>query len=269
MHEIKHDGHRIVAAIDSGCVRLMSRPGNDATSRFATITKWLGALRVKTAILDGEVAVPDERGVTHIDQLRLARHAPERLAFYAFDLLWLDGQDLRRRPLLDRKAQLAMLLARAPERIVYSDHLAGDGGKLFRKIGELGGEGVVSKRADAPYTSGPSSTWVKVKHSSVGTFRIIGYAVDGRRIEALLVAEPSSRGLRPVGRVEFWKSGVLNEDAREALAFLTRSAPCVRLRARRSVRWTEPKLIATVKHFGRTSGGALRAGMLQALAVVE
>ena len=95
------------------------------------------------------------------------------------------------------------------------------------------------------------------------------YVPDGRRIEALLVAEALPRGLRPVGRVEFRLPGVLDDDARDALAFLTRPAPCVLVRPSRGVRWVEPKLIPTVKHFGRTGGGALRAGVLQALAVAD
>jgi hypothetical protein len=85
----------------------------------------------------------------------------------------------------------------------------------------------------------------------------------------LLVAEPSPRGLRPVGWVEFWMPVVLNDDAREALAFLTRPAPCTPVPTGRGVRWVEPKLVATVRHFGRTGRGALRAGVLQALAVAD
>ena len=115
--------------------------------------------------------------------------APERLAFFAFDLLWLNGEDLRRRPMLERKARLAKLLRRAPERVVFSDWNGG-GRDLFRRVGELGSEGIVSKRADSPYTSGPSSTWLKCKHSSIGTFPVIEYVPHGKRIEALLVPEP-------------------------------------------------------------------------------
>jgi hypothetical protein len=98
---------------------------------------------------------------------------------------------------------------------------------------------------------------------------VVGYVPDGKRVEALLVAEESPRGFQAVGRVEFWKSGLLNDDAREALLFLTRPVPPIRLRAGRGVRWVEPRLIATVKHFGRTGGGALRAGVLLALDVVD
>jgi hypothetical protein len=102
----------------------------------------------------------------------------------------------------------------------------------------------------------------------VGLFSVIGYVPDGRRIEALLVAERVGARLRPVGRVEFRRPGVLDGDAQEALMFLIRPKPCIpSLRASSGMRWVEPRLIATVKHFGRTSGGALRAGVLQALSV--
>jgi bifunctional non-homologous end joining protein LigD len=138
---------------------------------------------------------------------------------------------------------------------------------LFEKVGELGGEGIVSKRIGAPYTSGPSSTWLKTKHSAIGTFPVIGYVPNGPRIEALLVAERSP-SMRLIGRVEFRRPGVLDEDAHEALAFLARPKPCIPVaRPERGVRWVEPRLIATVKHFGRTGSGALRAGVLQGLAV--
>jgi bifunctional non-homologous end joining protein LigD len=189
-----------------------------------------------------------------------------RLAFYAFDLMFLDGLDRRRCPLLERKAALAEVLARPPKRVLLSEHLACDGRALFKKVGELGCEGIVSKRMDAPYTSGPSLTWLKAKHAAIGAFPVVGYIPDGPRIEALLVAERPS--MRPVGRVEFRRAGVLDGDAREALSFLTRPKPCIPMaRVGHGVRWVEPRLIATVKHFGRTGSGALRAGVLQGLSV--
>jgi bifunctional non-homologous end joining protein LigD len=95
LHEIKYHGHRIIATVERGRVRLVSRPGNDATRRFAPIATWLGELPVRTAIIDGEAAVPDERGVTHIDHLNAARHAPERPGSYEWRLgavKWVSGE---------------------------------------------------------------------------------------------------------------------------------------------------------------------------------
>ena len=141
VHEIKHDGHRIIAYLDHGLVRLESRAGNDATRRFRVIAELLTKLPVRSAILDGEIAVPDERGVTHLTQLDEAlRGRGGPLVFYGFDLLYRDGLDLRPCPLLDRKAALAKLLEHAPRQVLFSDHLAGDGAALFAKVGELGGE---------------------------------------------------------------------------------------------------------------------------------
>jgi bifunctional non-homologous end joining protein LigD len=228
----------------------------------------LERLRVKQAIIDGEVAVPDGRGVTHIDHLNEAlRRDPSRLAFYAFDLMFLDGLDVRRCGLPERKQALAEVLARSPGRVLVSEHLACDGHALFKKVGELGCEGIVSKRIDAPYIPGPSNTWLKCKHVEVGTYSIIGYVPDGRRIESLLVAERTDRGLRPVGLVEFRRPGVLDQNAHQALACVTRAKPCIPVRRPvRNICWTEPRLVATVKHFGWT-GNALRAAVLQGLSV--
>jgi len=268
VHEIKHDGHRIIAYLDRGKVRLLSRPGNDATRRFATVAAMLAGLKVKQAIIDGEVAVPDDRGVTHIDQLNESlRRDPSRLTFYAFDVMLLNGLDVRRLDLLERKRALAEVLERPAGRVLISEHLACDGRALFVKVGELGCEGIVSKRVDAPYTSGVSNTWLKCKHSEVGAYRVIGYVPDGSRIESLWVAQSTAHGLRPVGLVEFRRPGVLDQQAHEALTYLRRSNPCIPLRpARRNICWTEPRLVATVKHFGWT-GNALRAAVLEGLAV--
>jgi ATP-dependent DNA ligase len=193
VHEIKHDGHRVIAYVDRGNVRLRTRNGNDATQRFTPLAAMIKQLSARQAIIDGEVAVPDAIGVTNISLLddALASGSLQRLVYYAFDLLSLDGRDLRSRPLADRKLSLSKLLADPPPRMLYSEHLACDGRVLFDKVGELGCEGIVSKRVDAPYTSGPSKTWLKCKHSAVGTFPVIGYVSDADRIESLVVAEPS------------------------------------------------------------------------------
>jgi bifunctional non-homologous end joining protein LigD len=103
VHEVKHDGHRILAFLERGSVRLRTRLGNDATRRFAPIAAALSRLKVRSAVLDGEVAVPDERGVTHLSLLDdTLKSDPGRLAFYAFDVMFLEGLDVRRRPLRDR-----------------------------------------------------------------------------------------------------------------------------------------------------------------------
>jgi bifunctional non-homologous end joining protein LigD len=123
-------------------------------------------------------------------------------------------------------------------------------------------EGIVSKRIDAPYTAGPSTTRLKCKHVQKGVFPVIGYVPEGKRIEAVLNAERKGKTLRPIGRVEFWSRGVMTPDAREAIAFLTRSRD-------RRARYIEPRLLAKVRHFGRIGDGYLRFPVLESLAVED
>ena len=153
---------------------------------------------------------------------------------------------------------LAEAMVTAPARLLLSEHLACDGRAFFRQVVELGCEGIVSKLATGSYTEGPSKTWLKCKHTFTSEYLVIGYVPYGERIEAVLVAERRRRQLRPVGRVEFWSRGVLNEDARRALASRDRSA-C----------YIEPRLVATVRHFGRTGEGYLPAPVLQGLSAAR
>jgi bifunctional non-homologous end joining protein LigD len=134
LHEIKHDGHRLVAIVPGrGQLKLLSRNGHDRTPLFRGPFRKL-ASRSRPIVLDGEIAVPDERGVTHIDLLQAAsgRYGSDRLAYFAFDLLYIDGHDLRRCPIEERKALLRQVLDEAGcDRIVYVDHIVGRGADLF------------------------------------------------------------------------------------------------------------------------------------------
>jgi bifunctional non-homologous end joining protein LigD len=171
VHEIKHDGYRMLAFIEDGKVRLLSRRRYDWTKRLSIIADALKPLAHRQAIIDGEVAAPDETGVTRASDMRDAIHRKRhRLAYFAFDLLWIDGTDLRRKTLLERKRALRSLLRPAMKtgRVFYVDHLEGlHGQELYRRLVALGGEGVVSKEVDAPYQSGPTRRWLKIKTDEV------------------------------------------------------------------------------------------------------
>jgi bifunctional non-homologous end joining protein LigD len=149
----------------------MSRNRYDWTQRLAPIAAALQPLADNQAILDGEVCVPDERGVTRVSDMReVIRREPDRLAYFVFDLLWFDGVDLRSLPLLERKRRLRALLRsrRRFPRVLYLDHAPGRFVRaLYAVATQLGCEGIVSKRADAPYRSGPNSTWLKIKPEQV------------------------------------------------------------------------------------------------------
>ncbi|TIO92715.1 MAG: ATP-dependent DNA ligase, partial [Mesorhizobium sp.] len=155
LHEIKFDGYRTMAHVVDGNVRLITRGGLDWTKRYGDLPQAFSRLPASRAIIDGEIMVLDDKGISRFALLQdaLAQGAGSKLHFYAFDLLHLDGWDLRRAPLQKRKALLAELLAgqAANSAIQYSDHVEGDGRGLYDQASDLGLEGVVSKRADAIY----------------------------------------------------------------------------------------------------------------------
>jgi ATP-dependent DNA ligase len=163
LHEIKHDGFRIIARKDSDRVRLYSRPGNDITRRFPLIVETLARLRSRSCIIDGEAVACDDNGVASFDLIRHHGHN-DHVFLYAFDLIKLNGDDLRRDPLQVRKATLASILAKARPGIRLNDHIEGDGATVFAHACKMGLEGIVSKRKDSAYRSGRSPDWLKMKN---------------------------------------------------------------------------------------------------------
>ena len=253
LHEIKHDGHRLAAILDgSGGLKLISRNGNDRTPLFrAPFDGLLSAGR--QLVLDGEIAVPDDRGVTHI---AIAERRPERLAYFAFDLMHLDGHDLRPCPIEARKELLRRVLedARCP-RLVYVDHVTGHGAELFERVQAIGAEGIVSKRIGSPYRGGQLRDWRKTKCHATASFVITGFQELGPgRLEALHVAEKRETGLVPAGQVRFGFAG----KGLWAMLDALRTGPP----GKGGAVSIEPGLNAAVKFFGRYKGGAIRDGVL-------
>jgi bifunctional non-homologous end joining protein LigD len=180
IHEIKHDGYRTLIVIDQGKVRAYSRPGRDWTGPYRRVVDAAAELPCKAALIDGEIIVQDENGISDFDALRSAIHkAPHRIVFFAFDLLHLDGQDLRGQPLMERRALLRKLVKHDPRSpIQFSDHIEGDGARFFKAAAELGLEGIVSKRAASRYRSGPSRSWLKTKNMVESEFILLGTERD-------------------------------------------------------------------------------------------
>ena len=166
MHEIKHDGFRVIARKEGMRVKLYSRPGNDLTDRFPLIVEALNKLRPRSCIIDGEAVACGEDGIASFDRIRY-RHHDASVFLYAFDLIELDGEDLRRDPLAVRKATLASLLARSAPGLRFNKHLdEHDGPLVFQHACKLGLEGIVSKRRNSSYRSGRSPDWIKSKNPS-------------------------------------------------------------------------------------------------------
>jgi bifunctional non-homologous end joining protein LigD len=171
LHKIKHDGFRVIARKDGDRARLYSRPGNDLTHRFALIVEAMARLRARSIIVDGEAVCCGDDGVPSFDRIRHRRH-DDSVFLYAFDLIELNGDDLRREPIEVRKATLASALAKAAPGLRLNEHLEhADGELVFRHACKMGLEGIVSKRKASTYRSGRSPDWVKSKNPACEAVR--------------------------------------------------------------------------------------------------
>ncbi|MGH7090984.1 MAG: non-homologous end-joining DNA ligase, partial [Stellaceae bacterium] len=231
LHEIKLDGYRMLAKINAGKVAMLSRNGKDWSGRFPRIEASLARLPLDSAVLDGEVVHLDAKGVSSFSALKddLSVNRTEELVFYLFDLLYLDGESLEPVPLAARKEALSRLLAAAPADVLrFSDHVAGKGTRVFAEACRLGLEGVISKRADAPYRAGRTRDWVKVKCGAREEFIVIGWTDPGGKrlgLGALLLGYyDATRTLRFAGAVGTGFTERTLQELRRQLDRLTRKA---------------------------------------------
>ena len=171
VHEIKHDGYRLMVRRDGSRVRCFTRNGHDWADRFPTIVEAAARLKAQSFLIDGEAVIAHDDGTHDFHALRSKRRGHEAVLF-AFDLIEHDGDDLRDLPLIERKRRLAKLLGKAKRRSIrFSEHLTGDGPTVFAHVCRMGLEGIVSKRTDAPYRSGRSRTWLKSKNPASAAVR--------------------------------------------------------------------------------------------------
>ncbi|MBT8408546.1 MAG: non-homologous end-joining DNA ligase, partial [Alphaproteobacteria bacterium] len=204
LHEIKFDGYRTLIRKEGDEVRFFTRQGLDWTERYQALVPHIAELDCEAAIIDGEVAVQDARGATSLEQLQqaLSEGRDHDLVFYAFDLVHLNDRDLSALPLIERKNWLRRLVPADPmRRIQFSDHVEGDGRKLFAQACRLGLEGVVSKRKASKYRQERSKQWLKAKRFDVATFTVIGYTTNSssRHVASIILAEDTGE-LTYVGR---------------------------------------------------------------------
>ena len=264
LHEIKHDGYRIVARLDEGDVRLVSRNGKDWTKEFPQVARAVSRLPAGTALLDGEVAAVLPNGATSFQALQRRSEGGAPLAYFVFDLLHLDGWDLREAPLEARKEVLRRLLERAPETLRFSDHVRGRGPDFFEAARAQGLEGVVSKRADAPYRPGRGGDWRKAKCRLSQEMVIGGWTdpSDGRAsIGALHVGFYEGERLVYAGKVGSGFTERLLSDLLERLQVRRReSCPFEQVPAefQRGAHWVEPGLVAQVEFTQWTDEGRMR-----------
>lgn len=274
LHEIKFDGYRTLARIGGGSVRLITRSGLDWTHRYGDLAGAFAGLPTQEAAIDGEIVVLDAAGVSRFAMLQaaLSEGPGNRLTFFAFDLMHLDGWNLTGVALEQRKALLAELLAgEGPSSAIQmSDHVTGGGAAFFENASELGLEGVVSKRLSSRYHPGRSRSWTKAKALRVGDFVIAGYTTSTAAggLAALALGEWHEGELRYVGKVG------TGFDQAELASLLRRLEP---LRqgavaipdAPRDTIWVRPVLTARVGYATRTTDNALRHAVYRGLREVE
>ena len=275
-YEVKYDGYRMLARCEGGKVRLISRNGNDWTSRVAPLAAEMERLQLRDGWLDGEIVVADGRGVTSFQALQRALDGRATgVVFYVFDLPWADGEDLRGLPLSERAARLAKWLPRLPPRgaLRRSEHLSGSGHDAWQAACKLGLEGLIGKRLDAPYVSGRTDTWIKLKCRSGQEFVIGGYTEPaGQRhgFGALLVGTRApDGGLDYAGRVGTGFDHAMLDSLHRKLDALEVEKPAFRKppKIARSdrVHWVRPKLVAQVEFAEWTNEGLLRQASFQGL----
>ncbi len=273
IHEIKFDGYRIQAHIQSGTVRLWSRNGNDWTENFSAIAKAMQFPEDVTAILDGEVVWQGPDGKIDFQALQNSLEAKDsdHLLYYVFDLLYLNREDYRLRPLKDRKAELEKLIRKINhKRIRFSESFKVSGKDFYRAACAQGLEGIVSKRLNALYASGRNDNWVKVKCKLEQEFVIGGYTEPrGSRIGfgALLLGVYEHGRLRYAGRVGTGFNTQLIKDIKKKLEKIeTKKSPfAIDAPKERGVHWVKPELVAEVAFSEWTSDQRLRAPVFRGL----
>jgi bifunctional non-homologous end joining protein LigD len=276
LHEIKFDGYRVQARIRGGEVKLLTRRGLDWTERFPTIAAALAGLGVKAALIDGEAVVEDADGRSSFGALQedLASHPSRHSLFYAFDLLHLNGKDLTGLPLRARKAALQPLLPPngTGGTLRFSEHIEGDGAAMLRHACRLGLEGIVSKRADAPYRSGRGQSWLKAKCALREEFVVAGYVpstVSAKMVGSLVLGYFDKGNLVHVGRVGTGFTQAIARSLATRLDSLKRAKSPFAARlstdAARGVRWARPELVAEIEYRGWTGDAMLRHAAFKGL----
>jgi len=273
LHELKLDGYRVQVRKDGARVQLLTRTGLDWTHRMRPIAQQVKDISVDSAILDGEVVVMHENGTTSFADLQAAfqEGARKPLTYFAFDLLHLDGHNLRGLPLIDRKAILAQVMKDVDGALRYSEHLQSDGEVIFRKACELHAEGIISKRAASPYHSGRGGDWLKLKCVHEQEFVVGGFtelANKSHGVGALLLGYYEDGKLIYSGRSGTGFTQKTHGLLRDQLDKLRQGATPFEdppAEARKGALWVKPKLVARVSFASWTSDGLVRQAAFQGL----
>ena len=260
--EDKYDGFRMIAEIKNGKVALYSRNGKIISSRYIEVAKALEGVEADT-VIDGELVAIGKDGVSHFQLLQNALRHEAKLLYCAFDLTFENGEDLRKRPLLERKKRLKAILPR-DKLIVFSRHREANGTKFFAEAERKGFEGIMAKRADSAYASGSrTADWLKIKTAKRQEVVIAGFTAPRRTrpfFGALVLAVREDDTWRYIGHVGTGFSRKTLEELHAKLVKLkiAKSPFPGKVKDERTTTWARPSLVAEVKFAEWTSKGALR-----------
>jgi bifunctional non-homologous end joining protein LigD len=257
IHEIKFDGYRVQVHLANTSVKVFTRRGHDWTNRFKKIADDAWHINAGSAIIDGEVIAPAADGVSDFSVLQNElRGKSNKLVLYAFDLLYLNGFDMRKAPLFQRKAALRTLIAKTD--ILLSESFETDGASMLKQACKMGLEGVVSKVRDARYNSGRINEWVKVTCRQRETLPIAGFALEENKFDGLYLGRTKGKDLLYAGKIDhgFDKVSAKNLQAR-LKPLIRKEQPYSKKIAHRGI-WVEPSLLAEVEYRAKSAEGKVR-----------
>ncbi len=277
LYELKYDGYRIIAFLEGNNVRLITRNGNDLIKHFHPIASSLAELAVGRAmVLDGEIAITDAWGRTDFQALQnyMKNSKDQTLTYIVFDLLALDGIDLRGRRLTERKEMLEDLMKDAPNNLYYSRHIRGNGKKSFAAACDSGMEGIIGKKADSSYSGRRNGDWIKLKCDKRQEFVIGGYSLTDKKtsgVSSLLLGVYEDGELVYTGRAG---TGISEDDMKvleRKFLRITRSEPPFKLvpkpRPNEKLTWLEPELVAEIKFAEWTKENLLRQASFKGIRI--
>jgi bifunctional non-homologous end joining protein LigD len=257
IHEIKFDGYRVQVHLANASASVFTRRGYDWTRRFKKIAWDAWHINAGSVIIDGEVVVPAEDGTSDFSVLQNElKGTSNRIVLVAFDLLYLNGYDLRKLPLAERKAHLKKLVGKTD--IQFSESFTVSGDEIFQHACKVGLEGVVSKVADSPYRSGRGNDWVKKTCAQRETLTIAGFAMDGSKWDGLYVGRRQGEDLVYAGKVDHGFDRTSAAELRRKLTPLIRKTqPYAKKIAHRGI-WVEPELLAEIEYRAKSAAGKVR-----------
>jgi bifunctional non-homologous end joining protein LigD len=257
LHEIKFDGYRVQVHLANEAVKVFTRRGNDWTKRFRKIADDASHISAGSAIIDGEVVVPAEDGTTDFSVLQNElKGKSTKIVLVAFDLLYMNGVDLRKLPLIERKAHLKKIIAGTD--LQFSESFEVDGSEMYAHACKVGLEGVVSKVRDSKYQSGRSNDWTKKTCAQSETLTIAGFALDGNDWDGIYVGRRKGNDLIYAGKVDHGFDKKSASDLRERLTPLSRKTQPYSKRIAHKGIWVEPELMAEIEYRTKSAEGKVR-----------